>query len=258
MLCFYWLFRHYQLTGWIGFHSDSPWASSFQTVGITQIFKNLFLMIWRFIDFGRVTVFLFLLGFSIYQFRKKESIESDQLFLLLLFVFLFIVYAANTLFADGLVGHRYYLPIYLVALFLVIQWVEKYFKHRAGVYNSIIAFSFIFGSMYVYPSKIAMGWDATPAHRPYYKLRTEAIEYLEKNKIAINNVAAGFPSLDSREYLELNGDTARFQSYHLNNTEYILWSNVFNYPDELQDSLSAKKVLFENERDGVFMKLLKR
>jgi hypothetical protein len=258
LLCFYWLFRHYQLTGWIGFHSDSPWASSFQTVGITQVLKNLCLMVWRFIDFGRITVFLFLLGFALYQFRKKDSIKSNQLFLILLFVFLFLVYSANTLFADGLVGHRYYLPIYLIVLLLVVQWIENYFPSRAGIFTSMIAFSFIFGSMYVYPNKIAMGWDATPAHRPYYKLRTEAIAYLEKNNIAINNVAAGFPSLDSREYLELNGDTSRFQSYHLNNTKYILWSNIFNYPDELQDSLGLKKVVFEKEKDGVFMKIVER
>lgn len=258
LLCFYWLFRHYQLSGWIGFHSDSPWASSFQTVSTSQIIKNLFLMIWRFIDFGRMTVFLFLLGFAFYQFRKKDSIKSHQLFLILLFVFLLLVYSANTLFADGLVGHRYYLPIYLIALLLVVQWIEHYFPNRAGILTSIVAFSFIFGSMFVYPHKIAMGWDATPAHKPYYKLRGQAIAYLEKNNIAINNVAAGFPSLDSREYLELNSDTSRFQSYHLNNTEYILWSNLFNYPDELQDSLALKKVIFEQEEDGVFMKIVER
>jgi hypothetical protein len=84
------------------------------------------------------------------------------------------------------------------------------------------------------------------------------IEYLEKNNIAINNVAAGFPSLDSRENLELNGDTSKFQSYHLHNTKYILWSNVFNYPDNLQDSLLSKKIIYELEKEGVFFKLLER
>ncbi len=61
-ICFYWLFKHYQLTGWIGFHNDSPWASSFKTVGIEQVFKNLFLMIWRYGDFGRITVWLVCIG----------------------------------------------------------------------------------------------------------------------------------------------------------------------------------------------------
>lgn len=257
-ICFYWLFRHYQLTGWIGFHNDSPWASSFQKVGTLQITKNLFLMLWRFADFGRISVWLICITFALYQVKRKDALKTNQLFLTLLFSALLIVYAANTLFADGLVGHRYYLPIYIIAFLLAIQWIQMY----AGKFQNLavlsIALSFIIGSYYVYPSKIAMGWDATPAHRPYYKLRAKTITYLQENKIPINNVAAGFPSLDSREYLELNGDTARFQSYHLHNTKYILWSNVFNYPDELQDSLSLKKVLFEVKQDGVFFKLMER
>lgn len=257
-ICFYWLFRHYQLTGWIGFHNDSPWASSFQTVGAEQILKNLFLMIWRFADFGRITVWLICIGFAFYQFKRKDKLNPTQIFLLLLAAYLFIVYSANTLFADGLVGHRYYLPIYLLAFLLAIQWIQMY----AGKFQNLavlsIAISFIIGSYYIYPSKIAMGWDATPAHRPYYSLRAGMIEYLEKNNIAINNVAAGFPSLDSRENLELNGDTSKFQSYHLHNTKYILWSNVFNYPDNLQDSLLSKKIIYELEKEGVFFKLLER
>jgi hypothetical protein len=256
-ICFYWLFRHYQLTGWIGFHNDSPWASSFQSVGIQQIIKNLGLMIWRFADFGRITVWLLCIGFAIYQFRKKERLQPPQAFLLFLFSYLFLVYAANTLFADGLVGHRYYMPLYLVSLLLCLQWAHVYFTKYANYFSILIATSFIIGAHYIYPSKIAMGWDATPAHKPYYTLRMEAIAYLEKNNIPINNVAAGFPCLDSREYLELNGDTSRFQSYHLKNTDYLLWSNIFNYPDELQDSLSNKELVFEKEVDGVYMKIVK-
>lgn len=257
-ICFYWLFRHYQLTGWIGFHNDSPWASSFQTVGIEQVFKNLFLMTWRFVDFGRITVWLFCIGFALYQYKRKDKLEAKQIFLTLLVAFLFIVYSANTLFADGLVGHRYYLPIYIVALLLALQWIHRYIIKYKDLVSTSIAISFIIGSYYIYPSKIAMGWDATPAHRPYYTLRANMINYMEDNHISINNVAAGFPSLDSREYLELNGDTSRFQSYHLHNTKYILWSNVFNYPDELQDTLLSKKVIYELEKDGVFFKLMER
>lgn len=257
MICFYWLIMHYNLTGWIGFHNDSPWASSFQSVGLLQIVKNFALMIWRFIDFGRVGMFLICIISILYSIKSNIKIQEKQRFPVILFCSLLLIYSVNTLFADGLVGHRYYLPIYLISLLITFQFLENLPVKFNKVSQFIILLCFFFGSILIYPSKIAMGWDATPAHRPYFELREDVIQFLDEHKIKINNVAAGFPTLDSREILELNGDTSRFQSYHLKNTEYILCSNIFNYPDDLQDSLMKKEIVFEKEKSGVFMRLYK-
>ncbi|MFN5705605.1 MAG: hypothetical protein ACK45U_07115, partial [bacterium] len=121
----------------------------------------------------------------------------------------------------------------------------------------LLFISFIIGSVFIYPSKIAVGWDATPAHFPYYELRANLISHLNEKEININNVASGFPNLDTREILELNGDTSKFQSYHLNNTEYIVWSNIFNYPDELIDQIQSYELIYEEEKRGIFMRLYK-
>ena len=255
-ICFYWLFRHYQLFGWIGFHSNSPWASSFQTVGLKQISYNLFLMIWRWIDFGRIAFWCIALIFTIVQIRKQDKLSEKQQFPIILFFTLGFVFTANTIFADGLIGHRYYMPIYIIGLVITLQLIEKYSKKRRTGIQVVIFIAFMIGAKYVYPSKIAMGWDATPAHRPYYSLRADAIQYLNEKNISLQDVGAGFPNIDSRETLELNGDTSLFQSYANKNIKYILWSNIFNYPDELQDSLATRKVLFEKEKNGVFMKVI--
>jgi len=255
LICFYWLFRHYQLFGWIGFHSDSPWASSFQSVGLFQIIKNIFLMIWRWIDFGRIIFWVILLLLGIIHFVRKGKLSFSQKFPFILLISLVIVFTLNTAFADGLVGHRYYLPIYFVGLLMALQFIELYSTRKNTLYI-LILIGFFLGSNFTYPNHIAMGWDATIAHRPYFGLRKNAIQFLNNSNIPLHSVAAGFPSLDSREYLELNGDTSRFQSYVNPNVKYILWSNVFNYPDELQDSLNVKKVLYEEEKNGVFMKII--
>ncbi len=255
-ICFYWLFKHYQLFGWIGFHSDSPWASSFQTVGIVAILKNIFLMIWRWIDFGRIVFWLILLAFSFHTIRRKGKLTSLQKFPIILLLSLACVFTINTAFADGLVGHRYYLPIYIVGLLITLQFIETNPTKRKTVFQFMILAGFFLGSTYVYPNHIAMGWDSTPAHKPYYELRKNAINYLEKNNIPLYTVGAGFPSLDTREYLELNGDTSAFQSYANPNLRFIVWSNVFNYPDQLQDSLKNKKVVFSEDKGGVFMKII--
>ena len=255
VICFYWLFRHYQLFHWIGFHSDSPWASSFQSVGISQMLKNFMLMIWRWIDFGRVSFWILLLIFFIVHLRKKYLFNKTQKFPLILLLSTTIVFTINTIFADGLIGHRYYMPIYFIGLIMTFQFIEVYSKKKQLIFG-IILVSFFVGANYTYPNKIAMGWDATPAHRPYYKLRLKAIDYLEKNNISLSSVGAGFPSLDSREYLELNGDTSAFQSYANPNKSYILWSNVFNYPDHLQDTIANIKPIYAEENNGIFMKII--
>lgn len=254
-ICFYWLFRHYQLFHWIGFHSDSPWASSFQSVGIAQMIKNFMLMIWRWIDFGRVSFWIILCVLFIFHLREKTILTKTQKFPLSLLFSSAIVFTINTIFADGLIGHRYYMPIYFIALIMSIQLIELYTNRKQLMYVIILA-SFFIGANYTYPNKIAMGWDATPAHRPYYKLRLKAIDYLEKNNIPLSSVGAGFPSLDSREYLELNGDTSAFQSYANPNNRYILWSNVFNYPDYLQDSINKIEPIYSDENNGIFMKII--
>lgn len=254
-ICFYWLFRHYQLFQWIGFHSDSPWASSFQSVGITQMIKNFMLMIWRWIDFGRVSFWIILSVFFIIHLRKKSLFNKTQKFPLIVLLSSAVVFTINTIFADGLIGHRYYMPIYFVALIFSFQLIELYARRKQLMYGIILA-SFFIGANFTYPNKIAMGWDATPAHRPYYKLRLKAIDYLKKNNIPLSSVGAGFPSLDSREYLELNGDTSAFQSYANPNNRYILWSNVFNYPDYLQDSIAKIKPIYAEENNGIFMKII--
>ena len=67
-----WLWLHYQHTGWIGFHSDSPWASSFQQVSLAQMLKNAILFIWRLLDFGRITVWLLAL-FLLFKFKLANQ-----------------------------------------------------------------------------------------------------------------------------------------------------------------------------------------
>lgn len=44
---------HYYVTGWVGYHPNSPWAGSFQQVDFSGFIKNIGLLIWRLLDYGR-------------------------------------------------------------------------------------------------------------------------------------------------------------------------------------------------------------
>ena len=244
-----WLWLHYQHTGWIGFHSDSPWASSFQQVSFAQMFKNALLFIWRLIDFGRITVWLLALFLL---FKLKFAQQSNLKFCISIVVFV-LVFAANTLFADGLVGHRYFLPIYFLTLVFVLKNIPFAFPKKSISAFVLLFISFLIGGSFVYPSKIAMGWDATPANLSYYSLRKDAITYLNNNNIPLQTVASGFPNLDTREILELNGDSSHFNSYSDSTLKYILYSNVFNYPDSLIDKIEKTPAIYYQEKGFVFI-----
>ncbi len=244
-----WLWLHYEHTGWIGFHSDSPWASSFQQVSFAQMLKNALLFIWRLLDFGRITVWLI----ALYILSKLKFAEQSNLKFITSIVAFVFVFAANTLFADGLVGHRYFLPIYFLTLVFVLKNIPIVFPKKNMSAYILIFISFLIGGTFVYPSKIAMGWDATPAHLPYYSLRKDAINFLNNNNISLQTVACGFPNLDTREILELNGDSSHFNSYSDTTLKYILYSNVFNYPDSLIDKIANTPAIYYQEKGPVYI-----
>jgi len=244
-----WLWLHYLHTGWIGFHSDSPWASSFQLVSFAQVLKNALLFIWRLIDFGRITLWLLALFLL---FKLKFAKQSNLKFSISIVVFI-LVFAANTLFADGLVGHRYFLPIYFLTLVFVLINIPDAFPKNNKLAYAMLFLSFLIGATFVYPSKIAMGWDATPAHLSYYSLRKGAISYLNKNNIPLQTVACGFPNLDSREILELNGDSSHFNSYSDTTLKYILYSIVFNYPDSFIDRIEKTPAIYYQKKGAVII-----
>ncbi|MEL6926025.1 MAG: hypothetical protein AAFO94_18430, partial [Bacteroidota bacterium] len=57
VLGFAFLSWHYMAAGWIGYHADSPWAPSFTKVDVSGFFKNIAVLGWRFLDFGRFVLF---------------------------------------------------------------------------------------------------------------------------------------------------------------------------------------------------------
>ena len=67
----------------------------------------------------------------------------------------------------------------------------------------------------------------------------------------MQTVACGFPNLDTREILELNGDSSHFNSYSDTTLKYILYSNVFNYPDSLIDKIANTPAIYYQEKGFV-------
>jgi len=118
----------------------------------------------------------------------------------------------------------------------------------------------ISGNFWIYPDHIAKGWDSTLAHLPYYKIRSEMIQYIVKQKIPFDQVGTEFPNTATFENIDLNGSMKFFPEKNMKTNPYIFYSNIFNdFSDqELIDLKTNWNVLKKIKRCGVYGILYKR
>jgi hypothetical protein len=246
------LLFHYLEIGWIGYHEDSPWAPAFEKVDLTGAIKNGAILVWRLLDFGRIFLWVVLLFIGFSRFRNKEKVDFKTQQLLVLFSTLIFFLTPALIIHKMLLGHRYLLPIFLIIDFIAVYFIFKYVKKREW---KITLFTICFlglslGNLWVYPKKISQGWDSTLAHLPYYELRNDLINFIEKEKIPFEEIGSAFPNLLSLKYIDLKNEEKHFEEKDLSQQEYIFYSNIYNdFTDEEIDDLEQNwKVVKEYQR----------
>lgn len=242
---------HWQQTGWIGYHPDSPWAPSFERVGLHGFLKNTAVLGWRMLDFGRIFVWAGLI-FILWEtrklkiaewrgFRSSRHLNSVGGHLVLLLAITALALIPSQLLHKGLLAHRYLMPVFFGLNFLLFWAVVKYYPGKAKALLLLLSMGLATGNFWVYPKKISMGWDSTLAHLPWYHLSKEMSSYLDQRGIAYHEVGTAFPNLGTREYIELDGNQKAFARKDLSTNCYVLYSNIMNdFTDEEIDELGYK------------------
>lgn len=263
------LWWHLTATGWIGYHADSPWAPTFVPATAKEILRNVFVLGWRWLDFGRVFEWA-VLGWLVWRswpltrqnllnLGNLEGLKGLAILLICLAVFL----SPSTLLLKNVSAHRYFLPGFVALHLLVFHWLVQ-IKWKAGNWKKsampALVIALFLGNLWIYPRGIAMGWDSTLAHLPYHHLRAEAVAFLDKEKIDFQTVGSAFPNLNTGENLMLNGDYRRFADKNFVQNEYIFASNVFNDISETDyDILRQKWLLIKKwEQAGVWIEIYRR
>ena len=256
------LLFHYLKTGWIGYHENSPWAPAFKKVDFAGAVKNMVVLGWRLIDFGRIFLWLVLLILNINIFRKKQRLDFKTQQLLILFSTLIFFLTPALIIHKMLLGHRYLLPIFLIIDFIAVYFIFKYVKTRTWkiAFFTVCLVGLSLGNFWVYPKKISQGWDSTLAHLPYYKLRNEMIDFIEKEEIPFKKIGSAFPNLLSVKFIDLKNSEKHFEEKDLSRQEYIFYSNIFNdFSDEEIDDLEQNwKVVKELRNINVCVILYRR
>jgi hypothetical protein len=254
-------YYHFINNGWILSHEDSSWKGTQELVDAKGFLFNIALLCWRLIDFGKVAIWIILLILLIKlkkQFFKHEASKP----LLWLSIFLLLFVHVDLLWAKNLLAHRYFMPFNIVfsllcSSILFSDLVSKKIKY----FGLIVWFGVLLsGSFWIYPDKIAKGWDATLAHLPYYELRQQAIGYLDENNIDFKETSSFFPNTASLDRIDLNHDTRNFKNYD-GTSQYVFYSNIYNLEDKEYDEIRNKnkyKVIKKFENKGVLITILKK
>lgn len=220
--------------GWLQTHPDSPWASLWQFVDIKWFVKNCFILVQRYLDFGKIFIFLFLIvSFILFGKRIIKSVKNKQLLLLSISSVFFVILVS--LISTNTIGHRYFIVSYIVFITLSFRIIIFFFTRKKIIY-SILFLGLVTGNLWIYPKEISQGWDATLAHIPYHSLRLEAINYLNKENINVEDVASFFPNLTKLDFVDFKGDTRSFQKFNKKN-KYVFYATVFNLSDDELKSL---------------------
>ncbi len=231
LFAFLFFIYHYLNKGWIGYHSGSSWAESFQVVDFKGFIKNIVLLIWRIVDFGHLFIGLTILILTHIIKRSVGNLfpTTNQLWRLLLI--LIVVLTPTLIIYHGLLNHRYLLPIYITACLLCVKLISDLKDWRQQLKISVVVFlGLASGNFWVYPQPIATGWDSTLAHLPYYHLRNEMVQFIDNQKISHTDIGTAFPNLRSFSLVDLSNDTAlsSFARLDLNKNHYVFYSNVMN------------------------------
>jgi len=149
--------------------------------------------------------------------------------------------------------------VYLCSILLLMHLIVQELQSRAKkkwLVVSIVLLSFISGHFWVYPDKIAKGWDSSLAHLPYFLLRQQMDDYLVEHHISPTEVGTQFPYVNA-QYTHLAEHGLDFPEYDLDRHTWIIQSNVINdFADEDLDELQQHwKLVKSFERLQVYVRL---
>jgi len=213
--------------GWLQTHPQSPWAHLWHFVTIKEFGRNMIVLAQRFNDFGRCFVFL-VLAILLLQQRKLWKVNAVQILFLLAACSTFFIIMVSV-FSTNEMGHRYFIVAYLASILLAFEVIKQhlFFKQL----YSFLLLALVTGNLWIYPTGISQGWDASLAHMPYFSLREKAISYLDSTKIPIEQVATFFPNESSIDDVSLNGDKRSFTAF-TDSSKYVFVASVFNLSDK--------------------------
>lgn len=241
LLLSFWTVFHQQQTGWYIF-SPLRENNTEQFGNLKMFFMQFIYIIWKNIDFGRITLWLVFIYAIIQPLKKKDLLKINEL-IQLLFIPLLVLSFFMILIKNP-IGHKYFLSTFLtlnIAVCYVLEQLKNSQKKR--IIFTLITISLIAGNFIVYPQRYGNGWDSSLKIIPYFNLNKEMKSYIKENKIETKDIATQFPLTNDYKYSYLN-DTNDFytdiEKNPIGSYRYFLYSNIIN-TNRIEDLTKIQK-----------------
>lgn len=248
--------------GWVIHNTASNlWEHSGDLASLSQILRNIGVFIWRLIDYGRIIILIYFLVFIIRLIIIRKFQDNTLKILFLIIITQFIFFFPILIFSQNPFGHRYLLPILVPTIILTMYWIISYSKCTKLLVVFALAI-LVSGHFWLYPLKISQGWDATTLHWNYFIVSEKMNSYIKENKVDKKEIGSFFPNQRSRYFTHIEDDENDVYGGVPFENQYILYSNAFNVPDEVIDSLYSKnshwKLLKKYTNNRIFISLYQK
>lgn len=244
-----WMLYHYQIAGWYILTPINDYGNGVH-IG-ASLLKRLLLGLWQIADFGRVFLWLVIIGILV-LIRKKIISQTLKSFLLLIFILSTISLLFFSI-LDINLCHRYFLPVFLIVNLVSCVFLAEFIKKKFLQYLifGLLSAGLITGNFWHYGGGFSNGWDSSLKVLPYFKLMNEMRNYIKTRKINPSEVGTKFPLHHDIKYsdLSLTGfqftdiDTSAFAVF-----PYILLSNVSN-KFSIHDKNAVRSEWWELEKE---------
>lgn len=245
-----WMMLHFNATGWNGYSQNSSWIACFEPVNFQGFLKNMLILGWRIVDFGRI--YLWLPGFIILVYLGLKGSFSKQhdskIFIIILICFIpLLCYMPSFLLFKNLSAHRYIMPVFPVFGLLFIYLISNYCEGRKMFFVVMILIGLGTGNFWRYPVGISQGWDASLAYLPWFKVRAEMLDYIHTRNLKTEVIGTTFPNKIGTQFTDLSKDSFQFKDKDLAKDSMVFQSNIMN--DFSEDELAELQTKWQLEKE---------
>ncbi|HET8964162.1 MAG TPA: hypothetical protein VFM99_09705, partial [Chitinophagales bacterium] len=232
--CILWNVYHYNQTGWIMRGSNTNWSAHRDFISIKSLPIHFAAFVFRLLEFGGICIWIIVIAM-----RKNMSSSKALQPVYVLLMFILIFYAFAILPFTNPISTRYLLPLFLIGLLIVGNFIATLSKTKS-IQVLLIAILIMSSSVfYIYPDRfikaVGYSWDCNVISLPYFKtLEKEAQQFLNTTIPwdSTDVIYAGMPFYQSTEYTRLKDTNTNksqaWESLAMPVGDYFVESNVMN------------------------------
>lgn len=255
---------HYHIKGWVGYPKNSTWAGGFDMVSPSRMFVNILILGWRIVDLGKIFTVIVFVVLLFQWFRKKIRLADDQQrntaqSLCVLVLALFFITALPLALYQGLLTHRYLIPLTIGITILAAYLLFHSGARRSWMVVGIMVLVQLSGHFWNYPSRFSQGWEGSLGHLFFYGMQQDFRQFMQEKGIRKDEVATTANLMKSDYRTLMTDDTTAFRDFEKDSTTYVWYCNVANAMNEQVDYYYQHFSIVKKEQRGhVVMVLFKR